>query len=77
MLFGAHTSAVVLGPVDHAAIARACGLEGVRVERAEDYPAALGQALEAEHATVIDVLVDPDAYPPVTAFENKLGGQRV
>ena len=75
VLFGAHTSAVELGPVDHAAIARACGLEGVRVERAEDYRAALEEALKAEHATVIDVLVDADAYPPVTAFENRLGGR--
>jgi acetolactate synthase-1/2/3 large subunit len=73
VLFGAHTSAVELGPVDHAAIARACGLEGVRVEHPHDYRPTLEEALKAEHATVIDVLVDPDAYPPVTAFENKLG----
>jgi acetolactate synthase-1/2/3 large subunit len=75
VLFGAHTSAVELGPVDHAAIAQACGLEGVRVERAEEYRPALEHAIRAEHATVIDVLVDRDAYPPVTAFENKLGGR--
>jgi acetolactate synthase I/II/III large subunit len=76
VLFGAHTSAVELGPVDHAAIARACGLEGLRVEHPHDYRPALEEALKAEHATVIDVLVDPDAYPPVTAFENKLGARK-
>jgi len=75
VLFGAHSTAVDFAPVDHAAIARACGLEGVRVERAEDYRAALEEALKAEHATVIDVIVDADAYPPVTAFENRLGGR--
>ena len=76
VLFGAHTPAVDLGPVDHAAIATACGVHGVRIERPADYRPALEQAMEAEHATVIDVLVDPDAYPPVTAFEGRLGGQR-
>jgi acetolactate synthase-1/2/3 large subunit len=72
VLFGAHTSAVDLGPVDHAAIARACGLEGVRIERPADYRLALDEAIRAEHATVIDVLVDPDAVPPVTAFEGRI-----
>ncbi|MCI0431963.1 MAG: acetolactate synthase catalytic subunit [Rhodospirillales bacterium] len=75
VLFGAHTTAVDLGPVDHAAIARACGLGGLRVERPDDYRPALEQAIEAEHATVIDALVDPDAHPPITAFEGKLGEQ--
>jgi acetolactate synthase I/II/III large subunit len=74
VLFGAHTSAVDLGPVDHAAIARACGLNGVRVERPEDYRRALDEAIAAEQATVIDVLVDPHAVPPVTAFEGRLRG---
>ena len=32
VLFGAHTSAIDFEPVDHAAIARACGLNGVRIE---------------------------------------------
>ena len=73
VLFGAHTSAVDLGPVDHAAIAKACGLHGVRVDRPEDYRPALEQAIAAENATVIDVLVDPDAVPPITAFEGRLG----
>jgi acetolactate synthase-1/2/3 large subunit len=76
VLFGAHTSAVELGPVDHAAIARACGLEGLRVEHPNDYRPALEEALKAEHTTVIDVLVEPDAYPPVTAFEGKLEARK-
>ncbi|HKY93887.1 MAG TPA: thiamine pyrophosphate-dependent enzyme, partial [Kiloniellales bacterium] len=72
VLFGAHTTAVDFQPVDHAAIARACGLNGHRVERAEDYAPALKAALAAERTTVIDVLADPDAYPPITAFEGRL-----
>jgi acetolactate synthase-1/2/3 large subunit len=73
VLFGAHSSAVDLGPVDHAAIARACGLNGLRVERPQDYLPALEEAGVADRATVIDVLVDPEAVPPITFFEGRLG----
>jgi acetolactate synthase-1/2/3 large subunit len=72
VLFGAHTTAVDFAPVDHAAIARACGLNGVRIERAADYAPALAAALAAEQATVLDVLTDPDAFPPITSFEGRL-----
>jgi acetolactate synthase I/II/III large subunit len=72
VLFGAHTSAIYFEPVDHAAIARACGLNGVRIEDPADYGAALDRALAADVATVIDVITDPAAYPPVTSFEGRL-----
>jgi acetolactate synthase-1/2/3 large subunit len=72
VLFGAHTSAIYFEPVDHAAIARACGLNGVRVEDPAEYGPALDRALAADEATVIDVITDPAAYPPVTSFENRL-----
>ena len=72
VLFGAHTSAIYFEPVDHAAIARACGLNGVRVENPAEYGPALDRALAADQTTVIDVITDPAAYPPVTAFENRL-----
>jgi len=71
VLFGAHTSAVDFTPVDHAAIARACGLSGIRVTNAGDYADALRQAAANGQTTVIDVLVDPDAHPPITMFDNK------
>jgi acetolactate synthase-1/2/3 large subunit len=72
VLFGAHTSAIYFEPVDHAAIARACGLAGERVEDPADYGAALERALGADTTTVIDVITDPAAYPPVTSFEGRL-----
>jgi acetolactate synthase-1/2/3 large subunit len=72
VLFGAHTSAIYFEPVDHAAIARACGLYGVRIEDPADYGPALDRALAADQTTVIDVITDPAAYPPVTSFENRL-----
>ena len=49
VLFGAHTSAIYFEPVDHAAIARACGLNGVRVEDPAEYGPALDRALAARH----------------------------
>jgi acetolactate synthase-1/2/3 large subunit len=73
VLYGGHTDACDLGPVDHAAIARACGCEGIRVEEAADFRGALDLALKAPVTTVIDVLIDPKAYPPITLFEGKIG----
>ena len=67
--FGAHTDAVFFEPVDHAAIARACGLSGIRVEKAGDIGAALDEALGNDHTTLIDIMTDPEAHPPITGFE--------
>ena len=70
-LFGDHTDVVDFEPVDHAALARACGCEGVRVERAEDFTPALAAALASGKVTVLDVVTDERAYPPITSFEGK------
>ena len=72
VMYGNHTDACQLSPVDHAAIARACGCEGVRIERPGDFKPVLAQALCAEKTTVIDVMIDPKAYPPITLYEGKL-----
>ncbi|MEX2649091.1 MAG: acetolactate synthase catalytic subunit [Alphaproteobacteria bacterium] len=71
-LFGAHTTAVDFAPVDHAAIARACGLHGVRVEDPADYAEALAKSRRADRTTLIDVITAPEAYPPITMFEGRL-----
>ena len=69
--FGMHTDAVDFEPVDHAAIARACGLPGIRVERVEEIGPALDKALDNQgQTTLIDVMTDPDAHPPITLFED-------
>jgi acetolactate synthase-1/2/3 large subunit len=57
-----------LGPVDFAAIARACGARGVRVDKDADFEAALRQALAVDRPTVIQVALDrawvsPDQLP--------------
>jgi acetolactate synthase-1/2/3 large subunit len=50
--------ATELGPVDFAAIARACGARGVTVERDEELEPALRQALVAERPSLIHVALD-------------------
>lgn len=67
--FNRHSDNVFFSPVDHAAIARACGCRGVRIERAEDYLPALREALASNQTTVLDVITDPNAYPPITSFD--------
>ncbi len=73
VLYGAHTDACQLSPVDHAAIAHACGCEGVRIEKPADFKPALERALRSSQTTVIDVMIDPKAYPPLTLYEGKIG----
>ena len=70
--FGRHSSACYFSAVDHAAVARACGLKGVRIERAADYLPALREALASNETVVLDVVTDPEAYPPITFFEGAL-----
>jgi acetolactate synthase-1/2/3 large subunit len=68
--FGAYTDACEFVKVDHAAIARAVGAQGIRVESANQLCAALDRAVASQVTTLIDVVTDPDAYPPVTWYEN-------
>ncbi len=66
--FGQHTSAVTFSPVDHAAIAEACGIRGIRVTDPEKLGEAFARAEKAETATLIEVMCTENAYPPVSAF---------
>ena len=67
-MLGRHTNVCDFAPVDHAAIARACGLKGIRVTRVEEIAPAIKEAMAADTAVLIDVVADPDAMPPVTVF---------
>jgi thiamine pyrophosphate-dependent acetolactate synthase large subunit-like protein len=44
--------------VDFAAVARACGARGIRVERDAEFEPALRAALAADRSTVIQLTVD-------------------
>jgi acetolactate synthase-1/2/3 large subunit len=68
VIFGAHTDAVDFAAVDHAAIARACGVAGVRVERGEDAGTALDAAFASGKPTLIEIVTDPDARPPISFY---------
>ena len=65
---GRYTNVCDFCTVDHAAIARACGIEGIRLDRAQEIEAVLRHALAADGPVLIDVIADPNAMPPVTAF---------
>ncbi len=72
VMYGNHTDACQFVPVDHAAIARACGCDGVRVEKPGDFKPALERALRSPLTTLLDVMIDPKAYPPITLYEGKI-----
>jgi acetolactate synthase-1/2/3 large subunit len=69
VIFGDHTDVVDFEPVDHAAIARACGCHGVRIEDPAEIAARLREAFAQSGTSVLDVMTDPKAYPPITSFE--------
>jgi acetolactate synthase-1/2/3 large subunit len=67
-LLGRHTNVCDFRPVDHAAIAQACGLRGIRIERPQDIAAAIREAMAADTSVLLDVVTDPNAMPPVGVF---------
>lgn len=68
-----HSDASDLGPVDHAAIARACDCFGERVSSPEQFAPALARALRDERPAVIDVITDEDARPPLNQYLSRPG----
>ena len=68
VVFGEHTTAVDFTEVDHAAIARACGVNGIRVTRGEDVGAALDAAFASGKPAMLDIVTDPDAKPPISFY---------
>lgn len=69
--FSRHTDSIDFASVDHVAVARACGAAGVRVEKPAELAAALREAVESDLPTLIEVIADPDAFPPITAWERR------
>jgi acetolactate synthase-1/2/3 large subunit len=75
--FGAFTSACTLGPVDHAALASACGCAAQRVDQASDLRAAIAAALEARKPHLLEIMCDPDAHPPLSLYDGTLDVERL
>lgn len=63
-----HSDASDLGPVDHAAIARACDCFGERVSSPQEFAPALERALKDMRPAVIDVMTDDEARPPLNQY---------
>ena len=57
---------------DYSAVARGLGADGVRVRTRPEFERAFKVAIESDRPTVIDVIVDREAFPPVTNFEKTL-----
>jgi len=58
--------------VDYAAIARACGIHGIRIEHPKDIRAGLEESLRHDGPALVDLVTDPNALsmpPHVTATE--------
>jgi acetolactate synthase-1/2/3 large subunit len=70
--FGTHTTACHFAPVDHAAIARACGCQAIRIDEPSALHAALEIALKASEPWLIEVMTDPDAHPPLSLYDGTL-----
>jgi acetolactate synthase-1/2/3 large subunit len=70
-VFKTHSEAADLGPVDHAAVARACDCFGERVHSLDDFGAALDRALADPRPALIDLMTDIAAHPPLSLFAGK------
>jgi acetolactate synthase I/II/III large subunit len=71
--FNAYTDAVDFAPVDHAAIARACGCNALRIEDPAEFGPKFKEAINARRPFLFDVIVDADAHPPITMFGDRFG----
>jgi acetolactate synthase-1/2/3 large subunit len=72
--FGRTTTGIDFAPVDHAAIARSTGAEGVRVDVPAQISAALQTALGDNKVWVLDVITSSDALAPLRIFDGLKGG---
>lgn len=70
--FGRYTTACHFAPVDHAGIARACGCDAMSVRDPDAMGPALDRALSSARPTLIEVISDPDAHPPISLYAGTL-----
>jgi len=67
---GCHTNACDLSPVNHAKIAEACGIKGIRLEDPNDIDKVLEEAMNFDGCVVIDIRATGDSIPPVRIMES-------
>lgn len=66
--FGRTTSAIEFCQVDHAAVARSVGAEGVRVEDPKQLASELEKAITSNKVCLIDVISSSNAFAPLSLF---------
>lgn len=66
--YGDHTSAVKFADVDHAAVARASGINGVRVTDPAQLAKVLADSAKSDKATLVEVMCTNQAHPPITFY---------
>jgi acetolactate synthase-1/2/3 large subunit len=66
--FSTATTAVDITPVDHAAIATACGAHGETITDPARLAERLTAALASDRPVLLDVITDPTAFPPLTGW---------
>ena len=66
---GRYTRACHFNLVDHAAIARACGVEAQRIDDGNDVVTRLAEALAYDGPVLLDIITDPDAFPPISLLD--------
>lgn len=66
--FGRFTSACHFAPVDHAALAAACGCRSARIDDPAQLSSTIAAAIEANEPFLIEVMTDPDAHPALSIF---------
>jgi acetolactate synthase-1/2/3 large subunit len=63
--------------VDYAALAQVLRCDGISVSDPDQIRPAFATAIASGRPTVINVVVDPEAFPPITAFDRLRAGDRV
>jgi acetolactate synthase-1/2/3 large subunit len=66
--FGQATDICAITRIDHAMIARAVGCANATIASASELAAGLDAMFAAQGPFLLDVHVDPDAYPPIAGF---------
>ncbi|MEJ5083746.1 acetolactate synthase catalytic subunit [Ochrobactrum sp. MYb379] len=66
--FGSYTSACHFEPVDHSAVAIACGCAALRISDPAELHDALKRGIEGGEPLLIEVITDPQAHPPLSLF---------
>lgn len=67
--FGRYTSAIHFTEVDHTKVAEAANMSSRRVSTIGELQAALKESFASGEPWLLDVMTDPEAFPPVKMFD--------